>query len=236
MAIHVFLDFDGTISQRDVGDEVVRHFGKFEPLHSELLAGSMSVAQYYHRAVQSFTASATPDTLTAFALEQELDAGAGTLLRWLRSVEIPTYVVSDGFDVYIRPLLQTIEGGAELPVACNVLRWDGSVFMPEFPGASESCSCFCASCKRNAVISRIAMDDVVVYIGDGRSDTCAVKFADIVFAKGTLAAFCTENGIPFHHYRSLHDVYIMLQTRYQQRDFHSRRQAVLARKSAVESE
>ncbi len=236
MAIRVFLDFDGTISQRDVGDEVVRHFGEFEPLHSELLTGSMSVAQYYQRAVQSFSDLVTPDALLAFALEQELDAGAGTLLRWLRSVEIPTYIVSDGFDIYIRPLLQTIEGGAELPVACNVLRWDGSVFMPEFPGASESCSCFCASCKRNAVISRIAMDDIVIYIGDGRSDTCAVQFADIVFAKGTLAAFCTEQGIPFHHYRSLYDVLIILQNRHQHKDFRPRRQAFLARKRAIEAE
>lgn len=76
----------------------------------------------------------------------------------------------------------------------------------------------------------------MIYIGDGKSDTCAVQYADIVFAKGTLAAFCTAEGIPFHHYRSLSDVLIMLQTRDKERDYRPRRQAFLARKRAVEVE
>lgn len=236
MAIHVFLDFDGTISQRDVGDEVVRQFGQFEPLHSDLLAGSMTVAEYYRRAIASFDSAATPQALTDFALEQELDAGISPLLRWLRSVDIPAYVVSDGFDIYIRPLMSRIDGGSALSISCNELTWDGTSFAASFPGASESCSCFCASCKRNAVLSRIAMDDIVVYVGDGRSDTCAVQFADVVFAKGTLASHCTEQGIPFHHYRSLYDVLIILQNRHQNKDFRPRRQAFLARKRAVEAE
>lgn len=236
MAIHVFLDFDGTISRRDVGDEVVRHFGEFEPLHSDLLAGKMTVAEYYNRAIGNFSPMATPEAVTAFALEQELDAGVNPLLRWLRLVDIPAYVVSDGFDIYIRPLLDRDAETKGLPVSCNNLMWNGSKFTVSFPGASESCSCFCASCKRNAVISRIALEDIVIYIGDGRSDTCAVQFADIVFAKGTLAAYCTEQGIPFHHYRSLYDVLIILQTRHQKNSIRRRRQAFLARKRAVEAE
>lgn len=236
MSIHVFLDFDGTISQNDVGDEIVRAFGSFEPLHSELLEGKMSVAQYYSRAVESFVPSTTPAALTAFSLEQELDPGIGPLLRWLNATSIPTYIVSDGFDVYIRPLLAMIDGAGSIPIYCNKLDWNGKAFTPSFPGASESCSCFCASCKRNAIISNIALEDVVIYIGDGKSDTCAVQYADIVFAKGTLAAFCTAEGIPFHHYRSLSDVLIMLQTRDKERDYRSRRQAFLARKRAVEVE
>ncbi|MFN4985926.1 MAG: HAD-IB family phosphatase [Ignavibacteria bacterium] len=236
MAIHAFLDFDGTISQMDVGDEIIRAFGSFEPLHSELLEGKMTVAQYYTRAVESFTPAATPEALTIYSIEQELDPGIGPLLRWLNATSIPTYIVSDGFDVYIRPLLSMIDGASQIPVYCNKLDWNGMAFTPLFPGASESCSCFCASCKRNAIISNIALEDTVVYVGDGRSDTCAVQYADIVFAKGTLAAFCTAEGIPFHHYRSLTDVLLILQRRHQERDFRPRRQAFLARKRAVEAE
>ena len=236
MSIHAFLDFDGTISQHDVGDEVVRAFGTFEPLHADLLAGKMTVAQYYQRAIESFAPDTTPETLTSFAMKQELDAGIEPLMRWLRANSIGTYVVSDGFDIYIRPLLDRVESSRDVPVYCNRLDWNGSSFTAVFPGATESCTCFCASCKRNAVIGNIALDDIVIYIGDGRSDTCAVQFADIVFAKGTLAAFCTAEGIPFHHYRTLSDVLIILQTRYQHQDFRHRRQAFLARKRAVEAE
>jgi len=236
MSIHVFFDFDGTISQLDVGDEIIRTFGSFEPLHTQLLEGTMTVAQYYMRAIDSFAPTTTPEDLTRFASTQELDPGFGPLVRWLDSTGIPTYIVSDGFDVYIRPLLAGIKGAGDIPVYCNKLDWNGTSFIASFPGASESCSCFCASCKRNAIINSIALDDIVIYIGDGRSDTCAVQYADVVFAKGTLAAFCTAEGIPFHHYRSLHEVMIILQRRHQEQGFRSRRQAFLARKRAVEAE
>jgi 2-hydroxy-3-keto-5-methylthiopentenyl-1-phosphate phosphatase len=236
MSVHVFLDFDGTISRRDVGDEIVRQFGQFEPLHSELLAGNMTVGQYYQRAVKSFAPDTTLESLEAFALEQELDPGIAPLLRWLKSVDVSAYIVSDGFDVYIRPLLRTHVADVDVPIYCNKLLWEGGTVTPVFPGATESCSCFCASCKRNAIVTNIALDDVVAYVGDGLSDTCAVQYADIVFAKGTLAAFCTKNGIPFHQYRTLSDVMIILQARHQNNEFRSRRQAVLARKRAIESE
>lgn len=237
MAIHLFLDFDGTISQNDVGDAIVREFGAFELLHGSLLAGEISVGQYYHRAVESFTHACTPETLTSFVLQQDLDPGAAPLVDWAHGENIPVHVVSDGFDVYIRPLLD--RAGILQNVTSlhsNVLTWRDSTFEPSFPGASESCSCFCASCKRNAMLTALSDDDIAIYVGDGRSDTCAVQFADIVFAKGTLAAHCTQMRIPHHPYRSLQEVRIMLQKRLENKDFPRRRQAVLARKRAFEQE
>lgn len=236
MPIHAFIDFDGTLSQQDVGDELIRTFGSFEPLHSDLLAGKLNVAEYYQRAVASFTDQATPGSLETFAALQELDAGAKALITWLNSVDIPCAVVSDGFDTYITPLLQRLGDSVALSVYCNKLVWDGNAFQPLFPGATESCSCFCASCKRNAILTNIAIDDIVIYIGDGRSDACAVQHADVVFAKGALAAYCSSQGIPHHHYRTLSDVLIILQTTYKQLDFRPRRQAFLARKQAFEIE
>jgi len=236
MAIHAFIDFDGTVSQQDVGDELIRTFGAFEPLHSELLAGRMNVAEYYQRAVSTFTDQATPESVEAFAGLQQLDAGAKALIAWFASVDIPCAIVSDGFDTYITPLMSQLGKGCNVPVFCNKLVWNGSAFTPLFPGATESCSCFCASCKRNAILTNIAVDDIVIYIGDGRSDACAVQHADVVFAKGTLAAYCTAQGIPYHHYRTLSDVLIILQTTYKHLDFRPRRQAFLARKHAFEVE
>lgn len=235
MRIHVFLDFDGTISMDDVGDELVSTFGDFSTL-SLLLDGQISVAEYYHRAAASFSAETTPEAVTAFALSQPLDPGIGPLVRWCREHEMPVKVVSDGFDVYIRPLLAQSGIINDVAIHCNQLKFEGGRWTPTFPAASESCSCFCASCKRNVVLQYVADDDIVVYAGDGRSDACAVRFADIVFAKGTLAAACTAEGIPHHTYRSLTEVLIILQRRLAEKDFPPRRQAVLARKRAFESE
>jgi 2-hydroxy-3-keto-5-methylthiopentenyl-1-phosphate phosphatase len=75
-------------------------------------------------------------------------------------------------------------------------------------------------------------DDVIVYIGDGRSDTCAVQHADVVFAKDYLAAWCTEQRIPHHPYRTLSDVQRILASKLATGALRQRRQAVLARKAA----
>ena len=236
MRLHLFLDFDGTISIGDVGDKLVGTFGSFDILHDELLAGEFTVAEYYRRAIGSFRPEATPEAMEEFVQRQEIDAGLAPLLAWSRENNIPATVVSDGFDVYIRPLLKRELGDAAIPIASNTLSYEGGLWKPAFPGASESCSCFCASCKRNVILSAIGDDDVVIYVGDGLSDACAVRYADVVFAKGTLAASCTEEGIPHHTYRSLTEVLIILQRRMRDNDFPRRRQARLARKRAYESE
>lgn len=236
MRVHVFLDFDGTISIDDVGDELMSTFGDFAPLMHMLLGGQISVAEYYRRAAASFSSEATPESVTVFALSRQLDPGIGPLVQWCRANNMPVKVVSDGFDVYIRPLLAESGIIDNVTIHSNQLRYEGGKWTPSFPAASESCSCFCASCKRNVILSAIGDDDVVIYVGDGLSDACAVRYADVVFAKGTLAASCTEEGIPHHTYRSLTEVLIILQRRMKDNDFPRRRQARLARKRAYESE
>jgi len=57
-----------------------------------------------------------------------------------------------------------------------------------------------------------------------------------VFAKGTLAAACTRDGIPHHHYHTLSDVLILLQMHMRRSTFRQRRRSVLARKRAFEAE
>lgn len=236
MTVRLFIDFDGTISIGDVGDALVQTFGAFEPLHSDLLAGRYTVAEYYRHAAASFSPEATSSAVSDFVASRQLDSGLVPLFRWCGEQSIPITVVSDGFDVYIKPLLERAGVLDHVELACNHLQHEGGRWTPSFPGASESCTCFCASCKRNALLTRAADDDIIVYVGDGRSDACAVRFADIVFAKDTLAASCTAEGIPHHPYRSLMEVLIVLQRRVQEQDFPRRRQAQLARKRAFESE
>jgi 2-hydroxy-3-keto-5-methylthiopentenyl-1-phosphate phosphatase len=45
-----------------------------------------------------------------------------------------------------------------------------------------------------------------VLVGDGASDYKAALLADIVFAKGTLAAWCARNGIVHIPFTTLRDV------------------------------
>ncbi len=233
--VHVALDFDGTITVGDTGDDLFRTFGAFEPLHSQLLGGQMSVAEYYLRAVRSLTADATPQAVHSFALGRQVDPGFLALVELCERHRAHVSVVSDGFDVYITPILEQA-GCGHLPVACNTLQHTDEQWHVAFPGASESCSCFCASCKRNALLATVHEHDLIVFVGDGRSDRCAVKHADVVFAKDNLAAWCTEQRIPHHPWRTLHDVARVLGTKFATQALRPRRQAQLARKAAYETE
>jgi len=47
-------------------------------------------------------------------------------------------------------------------------------------------------------------------VGDGASDYKAALLADVVFAKGTLAAWCARNGIAFVPYSTMRDVLDLL--------------------------
>ena len=134
---------------------------------------------------------------------------------------------------YIRPILDAM-GVRRLDVFANVL--DAVSLRPSFPNASEACNCYCASCKRNVVITQAAADEVLVYIGDGLSDTCAASHCDVIFAKTELAAFCNAERIPHHPWRVLSDVQRILEQYHRSGGFRTRRQAVLARTRAVEAE
>ena len=45
-----------------------------------------------------------------------------------------------------------------------------------------------------------------LYVGDGRSDLCPARRADLVFAKGALATALATEGVPFRPFDTLADV------------------------------
>jgi 2-hydroxy-3-keto-5-methylthiopentenyl-1-phosphate phosphatase len=231
--VHVFIDFDGTIARNDVGNEFFRAHNAFEPAHTDLVTGKISVPEFYRRACAAIPSSLSAESLSQFAAGQELDSGFASLVHWCRNHAIDITIVSDGFTSYIEPMLDHI-GVRDVPVFANVL--DPSTLRPSFPNASEACTCYCASCKRNVVITNAAPDDILVYIGDGLSDTCAASHCDVIFAKSELAAFCSAERIPHHPWKHLSDVERILEQYRRQHSFRPRRQAVLARKRAIEAE
>lgn len=232
--IRLFLDFDGTCAPADVGDEFFRRFGQFERHHTALLRGDYDVATYYRRSCASLSSACTSEAVDAFVASMELDPSYGALCLWAHDQHIPVTIVSDGFDRYIRPMIG--RHGVPVTLVANTLHHDGDQWVPDFPGATDGCSCFCASCKRNVLLSHSGPDDVIVYVGDGRSDRCAVQYADIVFAKGHLAGWCSANGIPHHNVHTLFDVLHILRKRVAAGDLRPRKQAEIARRRAFEAE
>ena len=45
-----------------------------------------------------------------------------------------------------------------------------------------------------------------VFVGDGLSDRCGARAADVVYARDDLAAWCTRQGIEFRPFATFADV------------------------------
>jgi 2-hydroxy-3-keto-5-methylthiopentenyl-1-phosphate phosphatase len=80
-----------------------------------------------------------------------------------------------------------------------------------------------------------ADEDIVVYIGEGYSDRCPSRYADVIFAKDDLLNYCRTENIPCIAWRSFADVQKRFAAMLAKGPgngvrFHKRRQAVVARR------
>lgn len=233
--ITIFSDFDGTITKKDIGDEVFREFGKFEPYHSMLRSGELEISQYWRVLCDNLKPGVTLQDFHDFALSAEIDTNFKPFAEFCRKKSWPLRVVSDGFDAYIKPIMNSL-GLNNIEVYSNRLEAIDGRLSPSFPGASESCLCPSASCKRNSILKNWIEDTIIVYIGDGYSDFCAAEHADIIFAKKELAAYCNKNRLPHYPYQNFFDVRMLLEKAVNDRKVRIRHQANIKRKSAFETE
>jgi 2-hydroxy-3-keto-5-methylthiopentenyl-1-phosphate phosphatase len=236
--LHIFTDFDGTITLDDLGDKLFADFGENREQHQAgLLNHAITVPEYWRLVCASLRTGTTLDDLRAWAGEQAADCTFAPFVEFCRDNSLPLTVVSDGFDVYIDAVLEREGAGRViLPRFCNRLEYENGTFTPVFPGQDESCSCFCASCKRNSVLQQTPPDALVVYIGDGYSDFCAAEHADIIFAKKALAAYCNRQRLPHYPFSTFTDVEKILSGLLTRKRLRPRHQAVLRRKEAFEVE
>jgi 2-hydroxy-3-keto-5-methylthiopentenyl-1-phosphate phosphatase len=234
-SIKIFVDFDGTITKKDVGNEIFKKFGKFEPYHSKLIKDEISIFQYWHSVCNSFSKKINEELIKDFVLEFEVDQYFFDFVNYCRISKIPLSIVSDGFYLYIKTILDNA-GLNCVPIYCNYLSIENGFSVLNFPYASESCTCKCASCKRNVILTNISGEDLIIFIGDGYSDFCAAEHSDIVFAKGALATYCNANKIPHYPFSTFFDVKRLLKIIIEKNKLSIRHQAKLKRIKAFETE
>ncbi|MBX3042685.1 MAG: MtnX-like HAD-IB family phosphatase [Candidatus Kapabacteria bacterium] len=232
--IKIFCDFDGTITNKDLGDEIFKVFGEFEPYHTQLVSGVINIKEYWHRIVPTLNGN-FPDDIKKLALESDVDPYFEKFLNLCSKYKYDAKIVSDGFSIYIEPLLEKYSLASN-DIYCNKINFLEKP-KPEFYGASESCNCLSASCKRNVVLTNSKDEEITVFIGDGYSDFCVAEHCDIIFAKKNLAAYCTKNRIPFYNYKTFFDIISIFEKMHKGKiTFRKRRQAELKRKVAFETE
>ena len=195
----IFSDFDGTISQLDVTDLVLTQLAhpSWREVEQEWARGLIGSRECLER--QMALVSASTKELNALVDSVAIDPHFAKFHRFLARRAVPFYVVSDGFDLFIRRVLKNaglngpLRNGTHL--FSSALKVRGRRLQPSFPYAGPPCQHDCATCKAEIIRQKQRRGSAVIFIGDGLSDRFAAQSADIVFAKRQLLAYCRENDI-----------------------------------------
>lgn len=227
----VFIDFDGTITERDVGEALFLNFGDADrareivKMYLDDVITSKETWLLLCESIENFDENGFNEFLNTIEIEDDFKE----FVAFLEENNIEPIILSDGLDYYIDKILKR-EGLEKLKVYSNKLKITNGKFYPQFPFTDEECN-QCANCKRNHIITNSADEDVTIYIGDGWSDKCPAQYCDYIFAKDSLLKFCEKNRISYYPYGSFNEVKLRMKDLLAKKRIRKRHQAMLNRKS-----
>lgn len=199
------IDFDGTLSVRDTVDAMLERFAgpEWETVEQEWLDGHITAVQCMQKQLRMVEADHV--TLENFFRGIQLDASFLPFYRHVSQFS-EVAIVSDGLDHAIKVAMKNA-ALPELPVFANKLHFVPDGIDISWPHRNASCGAGNGVCKC-AVARDLAQDagGPVVLIGDGKSDACLARSADVVFAKGSLVRHCEQERIAYHRFQTFADV------------------------------
>jgi len=234
--LKIFVDFDGTITKIDVGEAFGNHFGnkeKNDEVIAEWIDGKVSSTDVWKIMLQYIQPFNQKD-FDEFIGRIEIDETFVPFVQFCRQNNFGTMVLSDGFDLYIKKILER-EGLADVQVYCNELSVnEKNEYVLNFPYGDEECK-LCGNCKRNHILTHTADEDFIIYIGDGYSDKCPIQFCDFIFAKGALLKYCEINRITYFPFDNFNDVAAKLTELNNKKRLKKKFQALVNRKNVFEA-
>jgi len=197
----VFLDFDGTITTHDVGVHLLERVGapEWRTVSEQYARGEIGSREC---SIEEWALIRGDEaTVRAVASEVAVDPGFEPLVAELRAAGAEVTVVSDGFGFYVDAVCAPLQ----LPVLTNNI--DFATGEMVFPHEDRCCPCStCGVCKQAPIKDAKHRGRDTVLVGDGISDRKAALLADVVFAKGSLAAWCAGAGVAYVPFTTLDDV------------------------------
>ena len=201
--MHVFCDFDGTISIKDITDEILTRFAlpEWELIEAEWKLGRIGSAECMQRQIALLRVEKAE--LDKVLDTMEIDPTFINFVKYCQRHNMPLTVISDGVDYFIRRIFLRY-GLANLRVVANKFMIGANgTYSLSCPYHNPECGFGLGVCKCQQMQ---AIKGPTVFVGDGRSDFCAVTEATQVFAKKTLANYCAQNNIAYNNYSNFADV------------------------------
>jgi 2-hydroxy-3-keto-5-methylthiopentenyl-1-phosphate phosphatase len=186
--VRLVLDWDGTVTERDTLDLLLREFGDpeiYERVENEL-GRTMTLNEVIAAEFATVTAPLA-EVVPWLCDHARVRPGFAELACTHRPL-----IISSGFHETIEPLLERdgVLDAVELRANRIDPRPDG--WRVRFR-ADHTCATCGEPCKRED----LPAEGEIVYAGDGYSDRCVALAADRVFATDGLASWLAEQSVPF---------------------------------------
>jgi 2,3-diketo-5-methylthio-1-phosphopentane phosphatase len=189
------VDFDGTVTDLDTFDVLVRHFAGDEAWHASergLRDGSVSLRDVL--ALQaSYVRGPFAEVEALLKREVNLDPTFAPFVAACRARALPITVVSSGIEPIVRGRL--VEAGlGDVPIIANGVEADPQGWRIAFRDADGN------GTDKVAIVREVqATGRRAAFIGDGRSDYAAALAADRRFAKRglNLERYLIDEGVDF---------------------------------------
>lgn len=196
----LFLDFDGTISERDAIDALLEAFAdpQWLAIEAEWQAGRIGSRECL--SAQMALVRASREEVNALLDSIKVDRGFVALLDTCARQRVPAHIVSDGLDYCIQRILahagpRVARALAHVQIHSSHLKFDGGRWRVECSDFAGACPHGCAICKPVVMRRLNPAGARALFVGDGLSDRYAAESADLVFAKGRLADYCRTQSI-----------------------------------------
>ena len=196
------LDFDGTVTEIDLLDEMATRFGDpavHQEVEEALHAGTITLQECITREFEPVTKPV--DEMVAWVLENvAIRPGLPELVGLAHARGWGARVLSSGFEELIAPTLAHL-GVDGVEIVANRLdaRPDGWRVRWRDEAVCAACG---EACKRGG----LPAPGEVVYVGDGISDRCAALASDRIFATRGLARYLDEQGVQYEPFGDFHDI------------------------------
>jgi 2-hydroxy-3-keto-5-methylthiopentenyl-1-phosphate phosphatase len=231
--VRIYCDFDGTVCLQDVGELFFRSYAgvKAEVSVARLLGGEITMQAWLTELCEAIP-SISKEEFNRFVDQFNVDPHFHGFVHFCQERDMPITVLSDGLDAYVERVLLKA-GLSQIPFFANHLEMktvDGrETIAVSFPHTDAECN-LCGNCKRNHMLRLSSDEDIIVYIGDGFSDKCPVRYADVVFAKQQLIRYCQEQNITYFEFSHFGDVQARMEEILQCKRIRPRQEAAWARR------
>lgn len=202
----IFIDFDNTITPFDTLDDIIKKFSinkdwiKTESLWKKGKIGSRECLIRQLRGVRI-----SKGELDNYLAKIKISKQFHNLLSFLKKGGVKPIILSDNFTYIIKAILAAnhIKG---IKLYSNRISLKQDRLLPYFPHRDNKCL-ICGHCKKKNLLKNKTRDKISVYIGDGLSDTCPAQYADLVFAKGSLARYLKKKGLSYKKFTGFNTVH-----------------------------